>query len=514
MKRFYILVVLPVLLAAVSTVRSQAGGDEVVVVYNSANPESKAVAEYYAKRRDVPRDRVWGFDMSKTEEISRPDFRSSIQQALLKKLESSGLWKFGRATVVDTNGQPVVMDDRLIKSDIRYVVLCYGVPLKIREDTTLAPPGMDPTKPDPRRNQAAVDSELSLLPWVYQRQPLSGPLRNPLYTATNSATLHPTNGVLMVARVDGPTADIARGLVDKALDAEKNGMWGRAYFDVRNLNDVNYKLGDDWIRNAAEICRRLGFDVIIDENATTFPASFPMSQVGYYCGWYDGNVSGPFLSSEVEFLPGAFAYHLHSFSAHTIRSRDRNWVGPLLDRGATITMGSVYEPYLSGTPDLGIFTARLILHGMSFGEAAYASQSVLSWQTTVVGDPLYRPFGKPAQQLHMELEAAKSPLTEWSHLRVINLNIANGMPPAQMLNYLEQIPNTKQSAVLSEKLGDLCNRLGKPSSAIFAYEQALNLNPSPQQRARLRLVLADRQLAVGDEAGAYENYRKLVVDDW
>ena len=37
-----------------------------------------------------------------------------------------------------------------------------------------------------------------------------------------------------------------------------------------------------------------------------------------YIGWYDGNVSGPFTRPAVEFAPGAFAYHLHSYSAATL----------------------------------------------------------------------------------------------------------------------------------------------------------------------------------------------------
>ena len=45
-----------------------------------------------------------------------------------------------------------------------------------------------------------------------------------------------------------------------------------------------------------------------------------MSQIAIYCGWYDENVSGPFTLPKVEFMPGAFAYHLHSFSAATLRS--------------------------------------------------------------------------------------------------------------------------------------------------------------------------------------------------
>src|SRR6185369_3728718 len=165
-------------------------------------------------------------------------------------------------------------------------VLCYGVPLRIAEDPYLKEENLEKTRPEMRRNVAAVDSELALLPALDQKLPLAGPLRNPLYTLTNSTAFNPTNNVLMVARLDGPTAAIARALVDKALEAERDGLWGRAYFDLRNITDPGFKAGDDWIRNAAELCRRLGFETVVDDNAGTFPAGFPMSQIGYYIGWY------------------------------------------------------------------------------------------------------------------------------------------------------------------------------------------------------------------------------------
>src|SRR5205823_64579 len=97
---------------------------------------------------------------------------------------------------------------------------------------------------------------------------------------------HPSNGVLMVSRLDGPNAGIARALVDKALEGEKEGLWGRAYFDLRKTTDPAYKLGDDMIRNASEMCRRLGFETIVDEETDTFPVGFPMSQIAFYVGWY------------------------------------------------------------------------------------------------------------------------------------------------------------------------------------------------------------------------------------
>ncbi len=117
--------------------------------------------------------------------------------------------------------------------------------------------------------------------------------------------------------------------MDKALQAERDGLWGRAYFDARGLEPTNsYYLGDQWILAAAQISSELGFETTVDDKPETFPASFPMSQIAIYCGWYDPDASGPFAQPKVEFMPGAFAYHLHSFSASTIRSTDPMLVRP------------------------------------------------------------------------------------------------------------------------------------------------------------------------------------------
>lgn len=488
-----------------------APGDEVVVVFNTRVLESKAVAEHYAKLREVPSKQVIGLPLPTGEDMSRAEFRDALQKPLARALDERKLWKMRSNIIAPTNGQPGRVEWKVTESKIRYAVLCYGVPLRITKDPHLKEAAGETLRPELRRNEAAVDNELAWLPLIEQSPPLSGPMRNTLYTSTNAAMLHPTNGLLMVSRLDGPTAEIARGLVDKAIEAETDGLWGRAYFDLRGIADANFKQGDDWIRGASEVARVFGFETTVDEAGATFPAEFPMSHIGFYAGWYTEHISGPFAQPDVEFMPGAFAYHLHSFSGASLRSTNRNWVGPLLAKGATISMGSVDEPYLSGTPDIGVFTARLLFHGMTFGEAAYAGQSVISWQTAVIGDPLYRPFGKPPQQLHFELERKQSPLVEWSHLRVVNLNLVRGAPVAEVANYLEHIETTKNSAVLSEKLADIYATQGKPSSAILLGQQALKLDPSPQQQIRIMLTLGERLAAAGRDAEAIENYEALLA---
>lgn len=500
------------LMMAVSPFLAHAGGDEVVVIYNSRLPESKALAEFYASKRNVPQQQVFGFHLPDGEVMARRNFRDDLQRPLAKKLEDLNLWRTGPGKLPSTNGTTVRVSKKVVSSSIRYAVLCYGVPLKISRDTGLNEPEEATMRPELRRNEAAVDSELSCLPLTYSGHTLAGPLVNNLYSVTNAALLHPTNGVLMIARLDAPTPALARGLVEKSLQAETDGLWGRAYFDLRNIADPAYKLGDDWIRNASQVARLVGFDTIVDEGGDTFPASFPLSQVAIYMGWYRENVSGPFVLPKVEFMPGAFAYHLHSFSASSLRATNHNWVGPLLDKGATCTMGTVDEPYLAGTPDVSAFAARWMYFGFTFGEAAYASQAILSWQTTVVGDPLYRPFGKNAQELHQSLLERKSKLVEWSTSRLVNLNRNQGIGATELSTILESTPLTQESAVLTEKLAELYSAQGKPASVIATYERALTLDPTPQQRIRLRLTLGESLIAAKQEDLARRNYEKLLEE--
>ena len=500
-------------LGILSPAQSSAGGEEVVVIYNSRVAASKTIAEHYAENRHVPKAQVFGFELPAGEEMSRAEFREALQLPLARKLEATKLWRLATAELRGTNGKPMRVEHVVVESKIRYAVLCQGVPLKILRDGNLKEAAEENLRPELRRNEAAVDSELACLPFVHRKYLLAGPLPNAVYSTTNAALLHPTNGILLVARLDGPSPDIARALVDKAMQAENDGLWGRAYFDLRNTTEPGLKQGDDWIRGASEISKHVGFETLVDEGGATFPASFPMSHIAFYAGWYTETADGPFAQPNVEFMPGAFAYHLQSFSAGTLTKTNQHWVGPLLARGVTCTMGCVDEPYLGGTPDIAAFTARFLFLGMTFGEAAYAAQSVISWQTTVVGDPLYRPFGKPPQLLHQELEAAHSPLVEWSHLRVVNLNLVRGAKLAEMTGYLEGIETTKRSAVLSEKLADLYATQGKPSSAALLYQQALALAPSPQQRVRLRLTLGDKLIALNRDEEAFVNFQKFLEEN-
>ncbi len=504
-----------ILLVALAPLLAQAGGDEVVVVYNSNMPESKAVADYYARMRDVPDAQIYGFALPTGETISRDDFHDLLQVPLARKLEADGLWKFGKVRIPSQKGVPGHVVRAVIASKIRYAVLCYGVPLKIANDANINEPETVSVDDLFKENSASVDSELVWLPLLEDKDMrLSGPMANWVYGTTNADMLSPTNGILLVTRLDGPSADIAMGLVKKSLEAEQTGLWGRAYFDARGsgITDPKYQLGDDWILTAAKICDELGYETVVDKNPDTFPADFPMSHIAIYAGWYAQDANGPFAQPTVEFMPGAFAYHLHSFSATTLRSTTQNWCGPLLAKGATCTMGCVNEPSIQFTPNVALFLARWTFNQFTFGEAAWAAQQAISWQTTVIGDPLYCPFKKSPNELAAELQQAHSPLVEWYYLRLVNVARLQGAPLVQLEDFLENLPDTATSAVLTEKLADICDFQGKPDAAVEYYQDALKLNPSPEQRIRIRLALAQELLAQSNTAAAVQDYQQLLQE--
>lgn len=499
---------LPLLLAGAARENRGDTGESVVLVYNSSMPASKEVAEHYAAKRQVPAEQVIAFDLPQVETISREDFESKLQEPLWKELRARKL-----LTYTDPPLElPPTPKSNVIEAKIRYIVLCYGVPLKITPDATRKEEAAEKLTLELRRNEAAVESELALLPLLDQKLPLSGPMSNIAVMATNRFAIGPTNGVLIVARIDGPTPQIAKSLVDKAIEAETGGLWGTAYFDTRSATNAAMRQGDEMFKAAAELARIYGFEVVNETSNRTYPSSTPLSDIAFYLGWYDQSVSGPFTNGMAQFRPGAVAYHLHSYSSRNLRVSDVWWTGPLLAAGATATIGYTEEPYLQTTTQMNAFMWRFVQLGFSFGEAAYAAQPALSWQTTVIGDPLYRPFAKNQKQRYEELEKSKDKNLEWSMLMWVNFRLAQNAPLDELLKYYSDTDLTRSSALLQEKLGDVYKAKGKLLDSLEPYERALKLPMTPLHKLRLALKAAPLFSSLGRAEQAYALYQEVLRD--
>src|SRR4051794_29115026 len=72
--KFFLIALLLIGWAALAPLRAAETGTSVVVVYNSKMAQSKQVAEYYAKRRQVPSNQVFGFELPVTESMTRLEY--------------------------------------------------------------------------------------------------------------------------------------------------------------------------------------------------------------------------------------------------------------------------------------------------------------------------------------------------------------------------------------------------------------------------------------------------------
>ena len=102
--------------------------------------------------------------------------------------------------------------------------------------------------------------------------------------------------IYSVWRLDAPTAALAKGLVDKTIQAETSGLSGIGCFDRRVAielqGDAGYTAGDWDLARAASFTQQAGFTVIEDANTAEFgtaPAPARCDGAVLYSGWYSLN---------------------------------------------------------------------------------------------------------------------------------------------------------------------------------------------------------------------------------
>jgi len=242
-----------------------------------------------------------------------------------------------------------------------------------------------------RETNASVDSELSMVLFddyeLYRWQP----------NEFNKRIIWTGLKTLMVCRLDGPSEQIAIGLVDKAIAAEQKGLRGVAYIDSRGLEDEEelYSHGyfDKALRDTALMIKARAIIPVREERTEKLFGPGQCPQTAIYCGWYSlKNYIDAF-----DFVDGAIGYHIASWEAVNLRDpNSRQWCPAMLMDGITATLGSVAEPYLHSFPNPRTFFSGL-LSGQCLVEAYYRAKPFNSWQLVLIGEPLYRPFKKPVQ---------------------------------------------------------------------------------------------------------------------
>jgi uncharacterized protein (TIGR03790 family) len=440
----------------------------VAVLYNSASEDSKALAEFYAAARQIPASHLIGLELPDSEEIPRKDFNQKLRDRLIREYDRRGWWDRGR----DDKGNLVPRSSR-----IRLLVCIRGVPSRIPRE-----PGAPATKPgEPpflHSDEAAVDSELALL--GIEGLPLAGPINNPYFKADKpfaEASLPMT----LVGRIDAPTRAICERMIKDAIEAEATGLWGMSVIDLARKYEGSAE-GDPALEKIGRAHRELGIPLIADRFPETLPPHYPLRDTAVYYGWYDWNVSGPFINPSFRFKKGAVAVHLHSFSAAQLRDPSKNWSAPLLARGAAVTLGNVYEPYLQMTHHFDIFQDRL-LAGHTVAEAAYMAVPVLSWQNLVLGDPLYRPF------LHLDGTGVKTDADrDYRALRLAQLRWKGDR--RELESQLRAAADRLKSGTLLEAIGLMQREQGNIAAAAGEFRKAKAYYSEKPDRLRMDLHIA------------------------
>ena len=407
----------------------------VFLLANKNMPASQEVAEHYCTKRGVPKENIVSLDLPIGEDIRRQDFDEKLagplREALKEKKEQAKvlLAVYGVPLRVGAPESSEEERTELAKLDAELTAakseidrLEKLVPIaeaenkeKNTDETKDALQNrkleLDIAKEKRQRQQgkrevlarsgrfdsrAAVDSELMLLWW--DKYELRGWVNNSLYWQVPEKLRTGSPQMLLTCRLDGPTPEIAKRLVDDALEGEKVGLQGKVYVDARGIGydakgDPGFGYGgyDQSMRDMAALLKNEAkLDVTLDDKGELFAAD-SCPDCALYCGWYS-------LANYVDsfkFKKGAVAWHLASSEAVSLRQEGaKYWCKNLLEKGACATLGPVAEPFTIGFPKPAEFFGMLATGKYTLVECYGRSVMLTSWMGTLIGDPLYNPYGK------------------------------------------------------------------------------------------------------------------------
>jgi uncharacterized protein (TIGR03790 family) len=341
-------------------------GANVLLVINKQSADSRAIGEYYAKRRSVPATNVCSIDTPPVETIERAVYDKAIEPAVRECLQSHKL------------------NERIL-----YIVTTLGVPLRIDGSGGML------------GDQASVDSELTLLYGDMRsgtKHTVIGTASNPFFQAVDKKFEHGRYPIYLVTRLAAYDRAGVFAMIDKSLRAVNRGKF---VIDAIERDNTG---GNSWLLAAAKL---LPADrVVLD---TTAKVVTDRTDVIAYASWGSNDAARKTRFLHFSWLPGAIVTEYVSTDGRTFTrppdswqlggswsDRETHWVrspqslaADYLLEGATGASGHVYEPYLIGTPRPDLLLPAYY-RGRNLAEAYYAAIPFLSWKNIVIGDPLCR----------------------------------------------------------------------------------------------------------------------------
>jgi len=242
------------------------------------------------------------------------------------------------------------------------------------------------------KSTACLDNELALI-WD-DKYTISGQLPNPLHWR-NPRAASKTRAV-MTARIDAPSATLARRIITDSIAVEKTGLRGVFYIDsglvarfAKNPKNLGYRIYDNRLKALHRfVSMRTKMKTVLDTSGSLFaPGKCP--DAALYAGWYSLRKYVPAFT----WKRGAVGWHTASFEAADLRNpKSSQWCPSMLSAGAAATVGAVDEPLLTAFPAPEEFYPLLLTGRFTLAECYWRTTPMVSWQITLIGDPLYNPF--------------------------------------------------------------------------------------------------------------------------
>lgn len=234
---------------------------------------------------------------------------------------------------------------------------------------------------------------------------------NVVWTLGGSGATALTPGdICLVSRIDGKTlADALAGL-HRAQDLCINKARTKIILDKDPSNSDNdylisppssdpFYAGVDY-DDARTALQAAGWNVRYDNTTDFIECTEETSPLAAYASFGENhNVNPPGNGTYIlcyKFAPGAIFNTLESYNGRDLNgvgmhpSIPQGQVSDFIASGGTFGIGHVWEPFGFTLPDNEYLLVRFLVNNWTWGEAAWASIPVLSWQQTVLGDPLAR----------------------------------------------------------------------------------------------------------------------------
>ncbi|MCP4375702.1 MAG: TIGR03790 family protein [bacterium] len=245
------------------------------------------------------------------------------------------------------------------------------------------------------KTTASLDSELALL-WKGNYK-TEGSLTNPLHWKIRKIAPERGKGkTLMTARIDAPSVALSRRIITDSIATEKVGLKGVLYIDsgltprfAKAKNNAGYRAYDARLKALHSfVTKNTRMKVVLDTSSGLFaPGKCP--DAALYAGWYSLRRYIPAFT----WNRGAVGWHTASFEAADLRNpKSRQWCPQMLTNGVAATSGAVDEPLLMAFPAPEEFYPLLMTGKYTLAECYWLTTPRVSWQMTLIADPLYNPF--------------------------------------------------------------------------------------------------------------------------